>query len=220
MSSTPDLIATLATNLRPVRRLRPPVLRAVGWLALGLLVVGLLVIAQGVRPDMIARLVDVRFTTMLLGAGATAIASAIAAFQLSLPDRSGWWAALPVPSLVLWLSNIGYQCLTDWIALDPAQMTLGETARCFATLGLTGLPLSLALFLMLRHALTIRPMLVTVLGSLAVSAVTASALFLCHVLDASLLIIMWNVGTALMIVAASSLLTHIYLRRSDRLRLA
>jgi hypothetical protein len=32
------------------------------------------------------------------------------------------------------MANTGYQCLPQWIAVDPQGITLGETARCFATL--------------------------------------------------------------------------------------
>ena len=200
MTSTPDLIRSLARDLAPVRRLRPPLLRASLWLILGLVVVALLAITQGVRSDLVTRLQNPAFTGTILGTILTAIASAVAAFMLSLPDRSRWWAILPLPPLALWFSHVGYQCLTSWIDLDPASMSIGETARCFATLVLTSLPLSLALLIMLRHAATLRPILVAIVGSLSVAAMTVTALFLCHILDASVLTIMWNLGTAIMIV--------------------
>jgi len=48
-------------------------------------------------------------------------------------------------ALILWLSNVGYQCLTQWIAIGSDGMSLGDAARCFATVVLTSLPLSLAM---------------------------------------------------------------------------
>lgn len=213
MTSTPDLIRALSSGLPPVRRLRPPVLRASLWLAMAAGVVALLAISQGIRPDLVARLNDPAFASMIGGAVVTAVLAAIAAFKLSLPDRSKWWALLPLPPLTLWFSNVGYQCLTNWIELDPAGMSAGETMRCFATLVLTSLPLSLAMFLMLRHAALLRPMLVAFVGSLSVAALTATALFLFHVLDASALVIMWNLGTAMVIVGLSSTLAARYSAR-------
>jgi hypothetical protein len=200
MITTPDLIDSLAKNLPPVRRLRPPIVRAGCWLALGALVVALLAIAQGIRPDLLEKLRDAEFDLGLAGALLTAILSAVAAFMLSLPDRSRLWGLLPLPSLGLWLSTIGYQCLTHWISVEQGSVQPGETARCFATLVLTSLPLSLTMLLMLRHAAPLRPTAATLTGSLAVAAITALALSFFHKLDASLMILMWNLGTAAMFV--------------------
>lgn len=202
---TSDLIATLAGNLKPVRRLRPPVVRAAGWILLAALVLALLAISQGIRPDLAQRLHDRNFTVSIVASLLTGVLAAIAAFQISLPDRSRRWLLLPLPALVVWLSNIGYQCLVQWINIDPQGMTLGETARCFATLVLTGLPLSLALLVMLRYAAPLRPSAVALTASLAVAGITATALSMFHVLDASALILMWNLGTALLFVGLGGL---------------
>lgn len=213
MTSTPDLIRALASNLSPVRRLRPPAVRAALWLTLAAAVLALLAVSQGIRPDLPSRLQDSSFAAMIAGALLTASAAALSAFMLSLPDRSAWWIALPLPPLAFWFSNIGYQCLTNWVVLDVSGMSLGETSRCFATLVLASLPLSLALFLMLRHAVVMRPMAVAVTGSLSVAALTSAALFLFHILDASVLVIIWNLGTAMVIVGISSLLAGRYSRK-------
>ena len=202
---TSDLIATLAGNLKPVRRLRPPVVRAAGWILLAALVLALLAISQGIRPDLAQRLHDRNFTVSIVASLLTGVLAAIAAFQISMPDRSRRWLLLPLPALVVWLSNIGYQCLVQWINIDPQGMTLGETARCFATLVLTGLPLSLALLVMLRYAAPLRPSAVALTASLAVAGITATALSMFHVLDASALILMWNLGTALLFVGLGGL---------------
>ena len=105
----------------------------------------------------------------------------------------------------MWISNIGYQCLTQWIAIGPQGLMLGDAARCLATLVLSGLPLSLAMLLMLRYAAPLRPSAVASMASLAVAGVTASALSLFHGLDATVLIPMWHLGTALLFVAAGRL---------------
>lgn len=202
---TSDLIATLAGNLKPVRRLRPPVVRASCWLMLAALVLALLTISQGVRPDLAQRLRDPAFAVSLAASLLTGVLAAIATFQISLPDRSLRWLLLPLPALVLWLSNIGYQCLVQWISIGPQGLTLGEAARCFATLVLSGLPLSLALLVMLRYAAPLRPSAVALTAGLAVAGITATALSLFHVLDATALILMWNLGTALLFVGLGGL---------------
>jgi len=198
---TPDLIASLAANATPVRRLRPPVMRAASWLLLAAVVLTLLAINQGIRPDLAQRLREPTFATGLAAPLLTGVLAAAAAFLVSLPDRSRLWLLLPVPALVLWLSNIGYQCLVQWIDIGPDGVSLGEAARCFATLVLTSLPLSLAMLVMLRYAAPLRPTAVILTGSLAVAAITATALSLFHTVDATLMILMWDLGTAALFVA-------------------
>jgi hypothetical protein len=202
--TTPDLLNALATDVPPVRRLRSPVLRALAWLLLAALILTLLAIGQGLRPDLSERLQDLRFLFGVAGALSTGLLSAIAAFVLSLPDRSRLWVLLPVPALGLWLSTLGYQCLTDWISLEPGGLRAGETARCFATLVLMSLPLSMAMLVMLRHAAPLRPTTVTLAGSLAVAALTAVALSLLHGLDATLMILIWNLGTSAILIGLGS----------------
>jgi hypothetical protein len=201
VTSTPELIAVLTANLKPVRRLRPPLVRATGWLLLAGLVLAVMAIGHGMRPNLLLRLEEPTFAINLAASLTTAILAAIAAFFVSLPDRSRWWMLLPAPALVVWMSTIGYQCLTHWVAVGPDGMRMGETAECFATLVLTGLPLSLAMLAMLRFAAPLRPTNAILLGSLAVAGVTATALSLFHPLDATVMILAFNLGVALLFVA-------------------
>src|SRR5262249_42949116 len=115
------------------------------------------------------------------------------------------WLLLPVPAVVLWLTNIGYQCLGDWVSFGPDGVSIGEATRCLATLVLTSLPLSLAMLVMLRYAAPLRPTAVTCMGGLSVAAITATALSLFHSGDATLMIIMFNIGTATMFVGLGGL---------------
>jgi hypothetical protein len=133
------------------------------------------------------------------------VLAAIAAFMVSLPDRSQGWLLLPAPTLALWVGTIGYGCLTDWVAVGPDGVHLGETVRCFATLVLTSVPLAIALAMMLRHAALLRPVAATLAGALAVAAITSSALALMHDIDATAMILLWNLGTAAVIVALGAL---------------
>lgn len=212
MIRTPDLIASLAANMKPVKRLRPPIVRAMFWLMLAAAVLTLLAINQGIRPDLAQRLREPAFATSLAAAIVTGVLAAVAAFLASLPDRSRLWLLLPVPALIVWLSNVGYQCLTDWVAIGPDGMSPGEAARCFATLALTSLPLSLAMLAMLRYAAPLRPTAVTLMGSLAVAAMTATALSLFHMVDASVMILMWNVGVAALFAGLGGLFGRRMLR--------
>ena len=205
MTSTPQLIDALVERATPVARLGDPFARACRWLCFVAIVVALLAAAHGVRADLVAHLRQPVFLVSLAAALATGILAAVAAFMISLPDRSQWWISLPAPALAVWLSTIGYGCLTDWVSMDPSGVRLGETVRCFATLLLTSVPLSLAMLVMLRHAVLLRPKAVTLTGALAVAALTSFALSLDHDLDATVMILAWNLGTAALITAIGAL---------------
>lgn len=205
MIATPDLIESLAANMKPVRRLRPPVIRASCWLLLAALVVALLAVSQGIRPDLDERLRQPAFAAGMAGSILTGMLAAIAAFLVSLPDRSRLWLLLPAPAVLIWLFNIGYQCLGNWVSIGPNGVDTGEALRCLATLVLTSLPLSLAMLVMLRYAAALRPTAVTLMGSLSVAAITATALSLFHTVDATLMILMFNIGIGVMFVGLGSL---------------
>lgn len=206
MITTPHLIDLLAASAKPVKRLRPPLLRAALWLLLATLVFVVLAVGHGVRQDFAQRVVQPVFVVGMLASLATGILGAVAAFYLSLPDRSRAWGLLPLPALLVWVSTVSYGCLTNWVDIGPDGVRMGDAARCFATLIITSLPLSLGLFLMLRHAAWLRPTAVTLTGGLAVAAMTATALSLFHELDATMMVLIWNLGVAAMIVGASYVL--------------
>ena len=208
MIQTRDLIEALVADARPVRRLRPPVVRAAAWLVLPALIFGLLVLAHGVRPDLAQRLHQPAFVLAISASLMTGALAAIASFMLDLPDRSRRWTLLPAPTLLLWLATLGHSCLTNWIDIGPDGMQLAEAARCFATVLITSLPLSLAMFAMLRHGAPLRGGTVALTASLAVAAMSATAMSLFHSLDASAMILMWNLGTAAVIVSLGSSLSR------------
>ncbi len=205
MTKTPELIDTLVDCAAPVRRLRPPLVRAGLWLLFAAFVLVLIAIGHGVRPDFVERLRQPVFVTSMVGTLVTGVLAAIASFKLSLPDSSRWWLLLPLPSLGLWISTIGYGCLTDWVNLGPNGIHMGEAVRCFATLVMTSVPLSIVILVMLRYAALLRPTEVCIAGGLAVAAITAFALSLFHDLDATVMILVWNLGVAGLIAGLASL---------------
>jgi hypothetical protein len=205
VTKTPDLIDALVECAMPVRRLRPPLVRGALWLALAAFILALLAVGHGLRADLAERLHQPVFAVSIAAALATGVLAAMAAFMVSLPDRSQWWLALPAPALAVWVGTIGYGCLTDWVVIGPEGVRFGETLRCFATLVLTSVPLAIALAVMLRYAALLRPGAVTLAGALAVAAITSSALSLFHDLDATMMILIWNLGTAALITGLGSL---------------
>lgn len=206
MTHTPELIDLLASDLKPVRRLRSPAFRGACWILVAAVVLALLAVSQGVRADLSARLGEPGFTLALFGSVATAICAAAAAFALAVPGRPRLWALLPLPPLALWVAAIGRQCLTHWVRYDADGMAMGDTARCLATVILASLPLWLLMLLMLRRSGSVSRMLPMLVGSLAVAAMAGAAMNLLHELDASAMILLWNFGTGAGIVFISTLL--------------
>ncbi|MDM9627803.1 NrsF family protein [Rhizobium sp. S152] len=205
---TADLIRSLADNVKPVKRLRPPLIRSIAWvlMALGLLMV--LTALHGPRPQFGERLRDGMFLAGMLSSLGTGVLAAIATFLISLPDRSRLWMLLPAPTLVVWMSTIGYQCFAGWVDLPPGAVTVEAASSCLLTLVVTSVPLSLMMIAMLRYAALLRPVSVTLLGSLAVSGVTCSALAMFHPLDATIMVLGWNLGTAVLLASLASLLSR------------
>ena len=218
MTKTPDLIDALVDGATPVRRLRPPLVRAALWLLLAALVLGLIVAGYGLRLDIADRLRQPVFVVSMVAALTTGILAAIASFQISLPDRSRWWLLLPAPALAVWLSTLGYGCLSDWVGIEPNDNRIGETVQCFATLLLTSVPLSIAMLVMLRYTARLRPTESSAMSGLAIAAITAFSLSLVHDFDASLTILMWNLGVAALIAGLACLFgRHMFAWTASRL---
>jgi hypothetical protein len=199
VTTTPEFIEKLVASATPVRRLKPPLARAAMWLMFAALVLALIGIAHGLRSDFLECVQQPRFVAAMIGALTTGILAAMASFRVSLPDSSRLWLVLPLPALALWVSAIGYGCLTDWVAIGPDGVRLGEAVRCFATLLLTSLPLSIAMLVMLRYAALLQATEVSLMGGLAVAAITSFALSLFHNLDATMMILIWNLGSAIIL---------------------
>lgn len=200
--NTDDLIGRLAAELHPVKRLAPPLLRAAAWIGLAVLVVAACVVAFGPRHDLLERLSRPHEIAQLGFSIATGVLAAIAAFQLSLPDRSARWALLPLPAAAGWIASLGLGCLADVAREGPQALVLGTSWGCFRFIVLMGVPLSLALVWMLRHAGPIRPVPVAALGGLAGAALSAAGLSVFHHLDAAAMVLAWHGGTTLLVVLA------------------
>lgn len=205
MSDTQQLIDALVDSASPVRRLRPPLARAGLWLLFAGVVLGLIAIAHGLRPDIGACLHQPVFVIGMIGALTTGVLATVAAFRISLPDASRWWLLLPLPALGVWVSTIGYGCLTDWVNIGPEGIHMGEAVQCFATLLMTSVPLSIVMVAMLRYAALLRSLEVSASAGLAVAAITSFALSLFHSLDATIMILVWNIGVAMLIAAMASI---------------
>jgi hypothetical protein len=107
--NTDELIDALVGDLKPVRPLRPPAWRLIGWLAVSVPVTALIVVAMRLRPDIGAKLADPVFLTQELASLATALVAGWAALVTCVPGEPRWKLWAPVAPLALWIATLGRQ---------------------------------------------------------------------------------------------------------------
>lgn len=202
MITTPQLIEVLAADAKPVRRLRPPLARAGLWLGGFVAIVATVTWVTGTWPVMIERLSLTRFAVEMAATFLTGTAAVIAAFYLSLPDRSRFWMMLPLPTLVLWLASSSYGCYQNWLADGPQGWRLGRSSDCFIFILTMSIPVGIALYLALRRALPLEPLRVMALGGLGVAGLAAAALQFYHPFDVTIVDLAVHVTAVLIVVAA------------------
>ena len=200
---TDELIRRLSREVPPVRRVTPPMQAALRWLALAAAVVAAGVALSGFRHDLEHRLMLMHEQVSLLAALATGAAAAVAAFHLALPDRSERWALLPLPFAAFWISGLGWGCIAEFI--ERGWPALGVSFACMSFIIGFGMPLTLGMLWMTRHAARIRPGPVAALSGLAAAALASVGLSLVHHLDAAAMVLIWHGGSVLLVMLLARL---------------
>jgi hypothetical protein len=208
---TDRLISTLGQGLSAVKPLRPPQWRALLWLA----PLALLVVAALWRYANLAavaqRLAEPRVALETFSALLTGVVAIVAAFFLSLPDRSELWRFAPLPPLALWLACSGVGCLENGLGLGPAGARLGESSGCFRFILMVSLPTAALLFLALRRARPLRPLPVALSGALGVAALAAFVLAFFHPFGVTLIDLAMHALAVGIVIALAALLRRIAL---------
>jgi hypothetical protein len=201
--TTDQLIARLSAEAGPVTRLRHPMVRAALWLCAAALGASAVVYAIADLPMFMARARDPRQMVELAATLATGILAILAAFEMSLPDRSRAWAFLPTPALLTWVGTAGLGCLESWMQGTPTDMA--ETAECFAVIVATSVPLGLALSWMLLRAKPLAPAAVAAMGGLGVAGIAAFLLQFFHPFDVTVIDLAVHAVAVGLVIAISAL---------------
>lgn len=204
---TGDLVSAMVRDMQPVRRLRPPTLRAALWLASASAMIALVVVMIGLRVDLAERLSHGWEVAQLAAAGTTAVLAAIAAFHLSLPDRSARWALLPLPGFAVWVASLGWGCVIDFLRFGPDGLALGTSWSCLSFILAFSAPAGAAMLFMLRHAGRTRPFATGVAAITSVAMLASVGLSLTHYLDAAVMVLFWHVGSVLAVIAVGGALS-------------
>lgn len=212
--ATEQVIERLVADAQPVRRLRPPTLRAALWLiAVAAIAAGAIVLFSDLAM-MAERLRDPKLQVEMVATLLTGIAAVVASFQLSLPDRSPAWALLPLPFLAVWIASSGYSCWRHWISFGPGGFELGESAHCLRFMLAISIPLGVSLLLLLRRAAPLTPVRVAAMGGLGIGAIAAFVLQFFHPFDVTFMDLTVHLGSVAIIVAVASLIERASQRRA------
>jgi hypothetical protein len=184
--STEELIAALAADIRPVRRLRPPMIRAAFWLAVIALLALAPVLLFSDLHRFAARMSQVRVAVEVAATLLTGVAGVVAAFHLALPDRSRAWALFPLPPALAWLAASGLGCWRAWVILGPAGLSAGATARCFLFIVAVSLPIGGLLTSALAKAKPLEPGVTAAVAGLGAAALSAFLLQFFHPFEVTL----------------------------------
>jgi hypothetical protein len=180
-----DLIGALVADLHPVRKLARPLFRALAWGG-AVLLLGALVMPFVDMHAVATRLMsEPDLWVAAVAEALTALFAAIAAFELSLPDRSPRWGLLPVPALALWIGASGLGCLRSFVVPGLHDASVAESMNCIVFIVGFSFPLSALMVFMLRRGFSLRPSLTGAMAGLAAAAAAALLLNLNHPFDAS-----------------------------------
>lgn len=207
MTNTRDieLIRRLAQDASPVSRPPPPMVSAMIWFALSVATALGVVLVMGLRPDFTERLGDPLFLAEVATPLMTSILAAAAAFCASFPGRPLWERFAPLPPLALWLAALVRHAYLAYSDAGHQALLLEIDAGCLPKIALIGLLPAVLIVLMLRRGAPIAPITTTVLSALAAASLAAAALRLVHLQDASIMILVWHVGSVALLAGAASI---------------
>ena len=131
--------AALAQTAAPTP---PPALRSLLWLAGVGVAIALAVLGFANLGLFAARYADPRRALECAAIALTAVTAVVAAFHLSLPDRSSLWRYAPLPPLALWIATSGLGCLRYGLGVGAPGERLGESPHCFAFIVAVSVPLA------------------------------------------------------------------------------
>ena len=204
MTETSQLIERLAKGAQPVRPIASPMKRTLAWAAAATVLIAIASASWGTHEHALRTLTDPGRSIEWIGSVLTGLFAAYAAFQVSVPGRSGSWAWLPVAPLGLWLLGIGVGCLQDFVELRAGAFALqSHSGECARAILLMSLPLVLVMAVMVRHAGVVRPGPTLMLAALSSAALSSAGVSLFHNGETSLMSLVWHGGIVAALALAS-----------------
>jgi hypothetical protein len=191
---TAELIRRLAADTPIVRRLQPPWLRAMFWLAIALPYVAIVVRGKLMMVDPSQTLADPRFMIEQGATFATALTAAFAAFGSVVPGFDRRLLLLPLGPLALWIASVAHGCVQDWLQFGADGLAIRPDWDCLPSATVIGIIPAVAMVVMLRKGAPLHPRLTLMLGALAVAAIGNFGMQFFHFRDASIMMLFWHLG--------------------------
>ena len=202
---TRTLIDQLATDAAPVRPLPAPWVRTLVWIALSVPYLAVVILVMSPRADLLAKLSEWRFAIELSAALATGVTAAMAAFLSVVPGTDRKVLMLPLVPLAVWLGSVGQGCVSDWMRLGSFGLATPPSWTCVrGTLIVSALP-AVAIAIMLRRGAPLMPVATAALGALGAAGLGHVGLRLFHSQDASIMILVWQIGTVFLLTMLAGL---------------
>lgn len=201
---TDKFIERLAERSDPFARLPSPSARTAAWLALAAPYVALVVLVMSPRSDLAAKLSDTAYVIEQLAALATGGTAALAAFASIVPGFDRRILLLPVLPFATWVGSLGVGCLQSWVRLGPDGLSLQPDWFCFPSIILVGMVPAIVMALMLRRGAPLTPHMTTALGGLAAAGLGNFGLRLFHPQDASIMVLVWQMGTVFVLTLVAA----------------
>jgi hypothetical protein len=203
---TDKFIQMLVEIAQPVRQLPRPWIRTTLWLALAIPYMALVVYVVSPRTDLVEKMSDARYLIEQLAALTTGVAAAAAAFASTIPGYDRKVILLPVLPLAAWLGTLGQGCVETWMQFGSNGLLLQPDWFCFPAIILVGAMPAIARAVMLRRGVPLFPHLSTALGALAAAGLGNFGLRFFHSQDASLMVLVWQFGSAFALTALAGFL--------------
>ena len=200
-ADTDRLIRRLAEKVEPVRPLPHPWVRTAVWLALSIPCIAVIVLLMRPRHDLALRMFEARYVIEQSSALAAGLIAAAAAFASTVPAYNRKFLLLPLLPLALWLGTLGHGCFQDWIHSVPGGLVVRPDWMCFPVIALIGAVPALTMVAMLRRGAPLTPHLTSALGGLAAAGLGSFGLRLTESQDASVMVLVWQVGSVFVLSA-------------------
>jgi hypothetical protein len=220
---TEDLIAQLARDAQPVRRIAPVRLRVLGWAVVAAASFAVVALLMGVRRDLGDALDQADFVVEAALLIVTALSAAVGALVVSVPGRERsalvrWTPLIAASAALLWAA--GEIAVASAIGAPIGRLTFAW--HCvFKTASIAAVP-SVALFLMVRRAAPLHARWAGLLALLATAAVGVLGANVICPTDRPLHMLLWHVAPLMLFAGLGAALGAWLLRwpgvRSDELR--
>jgi hypothetical protein len=207
--NTDRLIDNLADRLPPVQPLRTPGFRAFVWLGGASAFLGVLALSMTSPADVAINGTGFGFVGPQLAAVLTGILAAWAAFTSVIPGYSRSAFVWPVMAGVAWIGVLA-------IGVPQGQAgTLSAAPHewmCVAIIALSGAPLMVVMWLMLRRGAPLHPGVTAALAALAVGALANVAACVSHPHTNNAITLLWHGATIAVLVGLAAASGRITLR--------